>query len=270
MKKVETRHTEDRLTTSDPKKMLHKFTARRVLRAWMEDFSDEDTGEIVSIERNEVVLDQGVLIDQNILPELQFYIEAGEIDEVEVSSQRRMARQVDRKHLVPHIAVVMIGGKNKKILLFANSIEVANTILVDFVELNFSDSFIIRSIKDHDAGIILVDNLKKVGEDSGRDEEKDAEERKFYQIDFSSYIEDTHVSSSRAIVQTYNIDRALMLINDHLNKMEVEQGERYRKQGLKYTVKPVTILLDAAKPITITAYVPREFSEAYTPDFTDI
>jgi DNA-directed RNA polymerase subunit beta len=31
--------------------------AARVLRSWTEDFVDEDTGEVVSIERNEVVLD---------------------------------------------------------------------------------------------------------------------------------------------------------------------------------------------------------------------
>jgi DNA-directed RNA polymerase subunit beta len=41
--------------------------AARVLRSWTEDFVDEDTGEVVSIERNEIVLDRdSVLTQENI------------------------------------------------------------------------------------------------------------------------------------------------------------------------------------------------------------
>jgi DNA-directed RNA polymerase subunit beta len=38
--------------------------AARVLRSWTEDFVDEDTGEVVSIERNEVVLDRDSTLDE--------------------------------------------------------------------------------------------------------------------------------------------------------------------------------------------------------------
>lgn len=40
-----------------------KKLAARVLRSWVEDFVDEDTGEVVSIERNEVVLERDSVID---------------------------------------------------------------------------------------------------------------------------------------------------------------------------------------------------------------
>jgi len=39
--------------------------AARVLRTWVEDFVDEDTGEVVSIERNEIVLERDTVIDQD-------------------------------------------------------------------------------------------------------------------------------------------------------------------------------------------------------------
>ena len=39
--------------------------ARRVLKYWMEDFVDEDSGEVVSIERNEVILDSGHTIEKD-------------------------------------------------------------------------------------------------------------------------------------------------------------------------------------------------------------
>jgi DNA-directed RNA polymerase subunit beta len=40
------------------KKVVGRKLAARVLRSWIEDFVDEDTGEVVSIERNEVILDR--------------------------------------------------------------------------------------------------------------------------------------------------------------------------------------------------------------------
>ena len=44
---------------------MGKKLAARVLRTWVEDFVDEDTGEVVSIERNEVVLERDTIIDED-------------------------------------------------------------------------------------------------------------------------------------------------------------------------------------------------------------
>ncbi len=39
--------------------------AARVLKTWIEDFVDEDTGEVVSIERNEVIIDRETVLDKD-------------------------------------------------------------------------------------------------------------------------------------------------------------------------------------------------------------
>ncbi|MEO6070812.1 MAG: DNA-directed RNA polymerase subunit beta [Chitinophagaceae bacterium] len=53
------------------KKSLQKFVGRRlaarVLRSWVEDFVDEDTGEVVSIERNEVILERDSILDEEAI-----------------------------------------------------------------------------------------------------------------------------------------------------------------------------------------------------------
>jgi len=46
-------------------KHIGRRLAARVLRTWVEDFVDEDTGEVVSIERNEIVLERDVVLDQD-------------------------------------------------------------------------------------------------------------------------------------------------------------------------------------------------------------
>ena len=45
------------------KRVLGRKLAARVLKTWIEDFVDEDTGEVVSIERNEVVIDRETVIE---------------------------------------------------------------------------------------------------------------------------------------------------------------------------------------------------------------
>jgi DNA-directed RNA polymerase subunit beta len=45
------------------KREVGRRLAARVLKTWIEDFVDEDTGEVVSIERNEVILDRETILD---------------------------------------------------------------------------------------------------------------------------------------------------------------------------------------------------------------
>jgi DNA-directed RNA polymerase subunit beta len=48
-------------------KYIGKKLAARVLRTWVEDFVDEETGEVISIERNEVVLDRDTILDEEAI-----------------------------------------------------------------------------------------------------------------------------------------------------------------------------------------------------------
>ena len=56
------------------KKVLGRRLAARVLKSWVEDFVDEDTGEVVSIERNEMVLERETVLQED---HIQQIIESG-------------------------------------------------------------------------------------------------------------------------------------------------------------------------------------------------
>lgn len=49
------------------KNVVGRKLAARVLKTWIEDFVDEDTGEVVSIERNEIILERDVIVDEDKL-----------------------------------------------------------------------------------------------------------------------------------------------------------------------------------------------------------
>ncbi|HTO36878.1 MAG TPA: DNA-directed RNA polymerase subunit beta [Brumimicrobium sp.] len=56
------------------KKAVGRTLAARVLKSWFEDFGDADTGEVVSIERTEVILDRDTVLDKDNIEEI---IDAG-------------------------------------------------------------------------------------------------------------------------------------------------------------------------------------------------
>ncbi|MCU6167505.1 hypothetical protein KWH76_22115, partial [Enterobacter roggenkampii] len=58
---------EIKVTKQNIKKVLGRKLAARLLRTWMEDFVDEDTGEVTSIERNEVILERETVLDKDHL-----------------------------------------------------------------------------------------------------------------------------------------------------------------------------------------------------------
>ena len=65
---------EIKVTKTNLKKAIGRKLAARVLRTWIEDFVDEDTGEVVSIERNEIILERDTVIEKEHIEEI---IESG-------------------------------------------------------------------------------------------------------------------------------------------------------------------------------------------------
>ena len=67
-------------------KCIGKRLAARVLRTWVEDFVDEDTGEVVSIERNEIILERDSVLDEsNIAMIMEMDVKSVFIQKEEVS-----------------------------------------------------------------------------------------------------------------------------------------------------------------------------------------
>ncbi len=52
------------------KKVLGRRLAARVLKSWIEDFVDEETGEVVSIERNEMIIDRETVLEEEHIDQI--------------------------------------------------------------------------------------------------------------------------------------------------------------------------------------------------------
>ena len=61
---------EVKVNKTNLKKAVGRKLAARVLRTWVEDFTDEDTGEMVSIERNEVIIDRETELTEDAIDKI--------------------------------------------------------------------------------------------------------------------------------------------------------------------------------------------------------
>lgn len=161
MKPIETRLNEVRYTTSDPHRMTNRFIAKRVLRTWTEDFMDKDTCEVVSMERSEILFEKGTYITPDILTQINFWMEAGAIKEIEVSNQRRMSFEFPNSSLFPYKCSIKIGDRKRTYLLYATSVQNALLILTDYVELNDNGGFTVVEVKELDNFVVIIDRFMK-------------------------------------------------------------------------------------------------------------
>lgn len=299
-KPIESRKDEVRFVTDDPKRMLGKWVARRALHTWKETFTNEETGKVEEIERNEVLLERGTYIDQDTLSSIRFMMSDGSLKEVEVSNQNRQGMLLQDSFLMPFKAVVKIDKKKKTIMLYASSVANALIILVDYIELNFKGGFVISKVEEMDYCIVIIDNLKSAearkyeidvaylkGEISMEDfvettcdnisegnpdeveEPKDKETKKFYQI--GAHIvrhnekEGDEVEDGIFIVQTISAVRANMLIEHYLR---TEQDKRYQESLKKHPERTfvkyqINSFIEESKILPISCFIPKSFSMIY-------
>ena len=270
--KIQTRKDEVRFKTSDIRRIIGKYLAANVLRTWNEDFVDDDTGEVVTIERNEILFERGKYIDNDLATEINFYLQSEDVKEVEVSNQRRLAYENKRTSLYPFKISATIGGKRHNFILQAQNIIKAYEVATDYIELNFTQPFDIVGIKLMDRIIILNDRLRKhveaqEGANEEGEESNDGEDQrndtKYYKVEADVVIqsEDEEEPNKRNydfVVKTRDVDTAKVVITAWINS---KIKERIEKENEECKVVDISIL--AASPFACNAIVEKAFCLAY-------
>lgn len=237
--------------TVDPTEMYGKYLAKPLKRGWIEDFVDEDTGEVVSIERSEIIAEAGRFLDNDIIPQIIFHIESGDVKEVVVSNQRREARFVKGYSAVWSVTVE-VNRKKVKLLLYANSADMAIEAAKDFVELNYSGYCRMVQIKEFGSYIMIADTLKK-------DEENDSG-KKYYKIE-TKVVQEENEGYHNFIVLATDVDASMIAINNWLSKNLLDEESN--------TLSDFTTTIESAVAIPCTHIIEKEFSDAYSEELNN-
>ena len=251
--------------TSDPKEMLHKFLPKHVLKTWKEDFIDDDTKEVVTIERNEVIVDSGE-ITQDKLQQIMFAIQAGDIEDVEVCNEdiRPMSIQT-ASYFIPYSLELERWGMTivkDHYVCYAHDIPQAMKIACEFGQMyrGFSGDVKVNRVVRMDAQMV-PDNHACIPEG----DRKPADERKDY---FKVQVRTEYIDGNLKLkhFDTYYIiaakdvgeakDRIALLLEIQKAEAEKENGGKPDKDENRRTIRK-------AAPFEVDCIVPLEFSKLY-------
>lgn len=249
--------------TSDPKEMLGKYLPSAVMKTYDEDFVDEDTGETVSIERNEVICEGGE-ITQGKLQTIMFAIQSGDIKDVEVCEDD-VPKMDTTEPAYPLRWLVSLWRYNasstviKEVyLLYATSVQHAAQIIAEYgnVYLGFRALPHITKVAQVDATIIEDDDAC-----IPEDERTGPLDRKDYfrvtvRSEYFDAAELKEVTNDRNYI--INANEVGQAKERALRKVENDRAEREEKYGpdsypIEYTVrKAIPFKVDWVIPIEYT------------------
>lgn len=244
----ETKKSEIIQRLSNLAEMLGKYTAEVVYRRWVEDFVDADTGEVVTINRKEVIMQRGVLLTKDVLSEISFHQQSGDITSILVSNQKREVIFVYNSATVWQVNA-QIGKRAVKLLLYATNMDMALEIAKDFIELTYAGTCFLNSAKDIGYYNMLIEHVDI--------EENAVDNRKFYKIEVKikeGEESDASEHSQYYIIHATSTATALVEIEKYIAKLQTKSDNKMEEYSV--TLETVTLL-------PITHMIETAFSEVY-------
>ncbi len=270
-KEIQTKKNEIRFTTSDPQEMVGKYLAANVVRSWKEDFIDETSGEVIDIDRTEILFNKGTFLDAETMASLNFYLQSGDVKAVDVSNQKRLATLSELVTPRPFKVKAAINGKNKSFILTATDMDGAKACAIDHIELNYTQPFRIISTNELQNFVILADNLRKKVEGETEDEQKLEAERsdaRYYKIEADvDWLDKAGEKINRQpydfMIRTKNVDTAKLVITAWINAKLKENARRAEETGDTAPAHTAETSITSASPFNLGRIIEREFCEAY-------
>ena len=212
--------------TKNARTMEGKFLAEDACRKWTEDFIDEDTGATVSIERKEKFFNRGTYLSKDMVCEVQFHIQAGDIEDVAVSETCFDVTRFIMNSLIPFevsVSVSCAAGFMKHMYLTrAQSVEKAIQVALEYagIYLHLGGWVSVKQVKQCDY-YIIEDSDECIPENAPDNPEADYE---YYKVTvqsrfFNSLDDEIEKSNYTYIIKAQDVGEAKERITNYCLKM---------------------------------------------------
>ncbi|MBE7691169.1 hypothetical protein [Tenacibaculum piscium] len=247
--KHQTKLEEVIIETSSISEMKDKYLSEILLRTWNEEFVDESTGEIICMERNEIVFEKGTYLSNDNLSQINFLIQSGDLKSVSVSNQKREAEHADGVKSVWIVSALINNKKKANYYLYADSVQMAIIIAIDYLEQNHSTTFKLVNVKKESFFTLLSI--------SDEDEKKAIEDNKelfYYKIESSiTDLKDNYTYEQVFLLKASNAEDAKVKIIKYLDLLRHEDS----------VTAPFEVKTLLAKTINCNNVIDKSFSESY-------
>ena len=285
METTNTKYNEEKYLTSNPELMYNRYFADNVYREYGESFCDDETGEVITVQRRELLFERGAQhINGDAIAKLRFYLSSGDVKEVAVSTQRRCGIYSVSGSCTPYIAKVLSGGKKYKVLLYATSLQNVLDIVADYGELNFNGYFNVVTAKEIDYAEIRLDTLQSIdlteeylkdkislrewaaAEKSAKPDNNASASQGFWRLDLviSVVYEHNEETFDRSyIIKTSSVERALAVVEVELYKSQEAEIAELEKIGKRADKASFVTKIKSVSPMKIDYVVPVDFTIAH-------
>lgn len=240
------------IITTDPATCIGKTLLKPILKTWTEDFVDEETGEVVQIERNEELVSAGTLITLDTITQIRFFMSEGSCGSVMVGEQCR--RGSFYKENCRRTYLYTLNNNDSKVTLYlaAADDEMAVQIGHDFAELVCNGSCWFDSLKR--TNLIFVPLPEYAPEE---DNEGEPIVRQFFQVVVSvKFANNPKPVQARYLTYAKNADEASETIR------VFRKGIRSKTEQEEETSIEAEKILKVS-PIEVTYIVPELFFQQY-------
>lgn len=267
-----TRKDETIITTTDPSEMLGKYLVNPIFRKWYEPFIDDDSGELIEVERHEIVLERGTYLDGEQIAVINFHMQTDDLTEVKVSNQKRIGKFATGFGVHPWCVTVLLHKKHKYLCL-ARNIWQAIEIVEDYCEQKFDIVFDIVSAKEFKQHIFIFDDTVRMVEDNGQIKtQTEVDEDRgivyvFYSVEVQAKYSDDSASDYRYLVYAKDVDDAKVLIEKDVRKRAEQEASIYGSEFCADRADgDIEIIVKQAKQVNCAGVIGLEFTEAYCRD----
>lgn len=267
----------DTIFTADPAQMNGMYVAEDLYRKWkeVEEKTDPKDGHKsnVEVEKKELILKRGTLLDAEAIQVVQFHIQANDITGVFCSAiQRRATLATPPAWQKPWKIQLENSVKPKKhtIILYAKTVQDAITITSEYMERTYDGSFTFKSVGNFDNATFVAPEIRPLKEG------EKAPKLTFYIISVSAkWRDDDDVQNGTIVLQAENVDEATAMIEkiitkrreDFVKNLKASSNDKERVKKETEKLKAGFVLtLNEAKKVNCTDIVPKELSDAFYPD----
>ncbi len=253
-----------------PKDGVGMFLAENVVKTWKEDFVDEDTQEIISIDRNEILFSRDTAVDSKMVKDIEEY----GITEICVTNTPGRAEELKGFYRLVHVKVTMRGGtKTGVVICRAQSIRQAMDLAADYTEGATEEVF-----GEHCSGFYISDVeilsditfIGRTAEDVKAEQEalvkdKDAPVKSPFKVlatyaDAKEWVEGTNNKAAwtkkrKFVAWGYDIKDARDIVRAWIQKdVNTTVGEKNPRD---------TLVIGSATPFTEHTYLPASVCNEY-------
>lgn len=277
MKTPQTKLSQEIITTSSLLQMEGMYLHENVLRKWNEEFIDEDTGEVVIVERNELILEKGTHLTPECIAVINFHQQTGDISEVKVTNQARTAILSEPYHVSPWcVTLNMLRGgsyKNMKFLLLARTIRQAIDITVDYAEITYSKTnFTVVAAKGFKEHKFLFNNPLIKEEENNNEQSDVIHNYVFYSVwAIIHFGEDKPSQEFPFLVYAKDVEDARLHIFNYLSQSIADNTlqQNINISDVANMCSQISMDIKSASIIKCEKVIPQEWSEAYNPHLSN-